>query len=105
VREEEVRTGLGHHLELTRRGAGEAGRAKAHLLGGDAGRLVRLDVRPQREPVQHAIRGHAVEVVREAVEVDQGARGLEFFEDLRCGGASEKHHECRVQSAECRVKK
>jgi hypothetical protein len=44
---------------------------------------VRLYVRPQRETVQHAIRRHAVEIVRQSIEIDESAGGFEVVEELR----------------------
>src|SRR5262245_14928064 len=82
VREEKVMACVSHDFQLSRRRAGQSGRAKPELFGGNTWRLVRLHVRPQREPVQHAIRGHAIEVVGQTIEIDERSRGFELLDQL-----------------------
>jgi hypothetical protein len=62
-------------------------------------------VRTQREPVQHAIRRHTLEIVRQPIEIDERAGRFQLIEELRRGRARQGHHECRMQNAECRMQK
>ena len=99
MREEQVVAGVRHDLELARRRARQASGPESQLLGGNARRLVRLHVRTQREAVQDAIGGHAIEVVRQAIEIHQGGGSLELFEQLWSDAA--KGHGRTTLVADC----
>jgi hypothetical protein len=51
---------------------------------------VRFYVRPEREPVKNAVRRHPVEVVRQAIEIDDGDWRLERRKLLRRFGGLER---------------
>jgi hypothetical protein len=77
IREKDVVGDLAHDFCLARGRAGQPDCAASNLLGGDARRLVRLDVRPQGEPVLGSVRSCAVEIAFHPIEVDDRCRCLE----------------------------
>jgi len=74
-----------HHLRLERRCAGESDRTTAKLLARDARRLVRFDVRPEREPVLAGVACCPIEITGQPIQIDDGNRRLELIERERHG--------------------
>ena len=66
------------HLRLAELLARDPARARVDLEPSDLRQLVRLDVRPQGDPVLVAVRLHARDVSLDRVEVDGERRALEL---------------------------
>jgi hypothetical protein len=62
MRQQDVVRGRAHHLRFVQLCDGEADGAATHLFRTEFGGLVRLGMRPQREPVLRSVRRHAVEI-------------------------------------------
>ena len=70
--------GVGHHLCFAELLAGDPDRTRLELQAGELGQLVRLDVRPQRDPVLVAVGLHPRDVSLDRVEVAGQHRRLEL---------------------------
>ena len=69
-----------HHFRLAELLARDPDRAGAHLHVRDRRQLVRLDVRPEREPVLVAVALHAGDIALDSVQVDRRDRGVELLD-------------------------
>ena len=86
VHEDAGRAGLREDLRLPRLRDCQAARAERQLPQPDLGRLVRLRVRPERDPVPIRVRLEVLQVRVEAVEIDHRDGGLDLAQgppDLR----------------------